>query len=809
MTPLNRIVIQGFKSFKRKTSIPIPCGFSIFTGPNGSGKTNIVDAISFVLGMSSSRTMRATKAQDLIFQGSRKKSGSEFARVSLYFNNSKRVLPYDEEVALSRRVNSKGVSTYRLNGRIVSRQEIVDTMALIGIKSDGHNIIRQGDVTRIVEMDAIERRKIIDDISGIGEYDEKKSKAEKELEKIEQKIRDAELILNEKTSIITKLRSEREAALFYQKLESDLRKIKTSITRKSYDSAQKSLEETNRKLTEKEVALKNVQEKIASTDKEIEAEEAKIEALTKNVLKARDQIESAKKTAAKEAEVERLRDRIEMNRKEILRLETLSNRLRSMDASPAVKAVLGNRGVHGTVARLISVPARYSVAVEVSAGRQLQNVVVDSSATAVSCIRQLKAGKIGRAKFLPLDRLQAQQKLPLPSGAIGWLSDLIKYDGRYSAVVSYMFGRTACVQDIEVANRIVKSHRVRMITLDGDLVEASGAMTGGFYRKQNLTGEIRAYEMERCKLEDEIRVFEKRTKEIEEELSKLRPAEDEAIGEVRTAGVKARLAKLREQRREAYDRSVGLQQEIQKLNVQKAKMETKTEDMTSQIGEEEDLKQFIDIPMTRLHELERESLERLATIGHVNLKAIDDFETFKTEFDEFKDKVDRIVAERQSILNAVKEIEARRMETFNACLSEISRNFREVYRELTGGEATLELADLGSMDSGLLIKAQFPGKKLLHIDAMSGGEKTLTAFTFVFATQRHKAMPFYILDEADAALDKKNTELVSRLIKKHSKDVQFIAISHNDTLIKEADQVYGISMQDGESKAFGIKLPEN
>ncbi len=164
MTPLNRIVVQGFKSFKRKTSVPIKSGFSVFTGPNGSGKTNVVDAISFVLGMSSSRTMRAPKAQDLIFQGSKKKAGSEFAKVGLYFDNSRRTLPYDEEVSISRRVNAKGVPTYRLNGKMVNRQEILDTMALIGIKPDGHNIIRQGDVTRIVEMDAVERRRVIDDI---------------------------------------------------------------------------------------------------------------------------------------------------------------------------------------------------------------------------------------------------------------------------------------------------------------------------------------------------------------------------------------------------------------------------------------------------------------------------------------------------------------------------------------------------------------------------------------------------------------------------------------------------------------------
>jgi len=808
MAFLNRIVMQGFKSFKRKTSVPIPPGFSVFTGPNGSGKTNVLDAITFVLGLSSSRTLRGGKMQDLIFQGSKSKPGSDFARVTLHFDNSKKLLPYDTEVTVDRKVNAKGVSTYRLNGKVVTRQEVMDNMALIGIKPDGHNIIRQGDVTRIVEIDAVERRKIIDDIAGIGEYDEKKRKAEKELDSIEQKVHEAGIILNEKTAIITKLRQEREAAMMYQKLDDDIKKIRASVIRKSYEATQESLSGLDRKLTDKEMELAKARQAIEETDREIAAEEAKIDILTRNVLKARDQITAVKKSAAMEAELSRLRDRIDMNRKDMLRLDAMSNRLRSIEVSPAVSAVLGSRGVYGTVASLISVPAKYSVAIEVSAGRQLQDVVVDTSQTAVSCIRQLKATKTGRARFLPMDRLQGHSRLPLPSGAIGWLSDLIGYDRKYSVVTSYMFGRTACVKDIETAETIAKTNRVRLVTLDGDLIEVSGAMTGGFYRKQNVSSEITAYDGDRRKLEDEINVFSKRIEELEDELSKLRPAEDEAVGEVRTAGIKARLDKLREQRREAYDKTVMFQQEMQKLNVEKAKLETKAEDLTGH-DTTNDLKPFIDMNVVKLRQLERECLEHLATLGNVNLKSIDDFEAFKVEFDEFKEKVDRIVAERSAILDAIVKVEERRMEAFNACLTEVSKHFREVYKDLTAGDASLELGDPNTVDSGLMIKAQPPGKKLLNIDAMSGGEKTLTAFAFVFAIQKHKPTAFYVLDEADSALDKRNSELVSKLIKKQSKGAQFITISHNDTIIREADQVYGVSMQDGESKIFGVKLPDN
>ena len=107
-----------------------------------------------------------------------------------------------------------------------------------------------------------------------------------------------------------------------------------------------------------------------------------------------------------------------------------------------------------------------------------------------------------------------------------------------------------------------------------------------------------------------------------------------------------------------------------------------------------------------------------------------------------------------------------------------------------------------------MIEASPPGRKVLNIDAMSGGEKTMTALAFLFAIQTFRPAPFYILDEIDAALDKPNTKKMNEFIKLKRKKAQFIVISHNDTTIQAADCVYGVSMEDGESKLIGIKMPE-
>jgi chromosome segregation protein len=817
MVRLQRLVIQGFKSFKRKVSVPFSPGFSVVTGPNGSGKSNLGDAISFVLGRTSSRTLRAKKAQDLIFHGSRKKTGSDFARVMIYFDNSSRALPMEEDpVSISRRINKKGVSTYRLNGRVITRQQVVDIFSQAGIHPDGHNIIQQGDVNQIVEMDATERREIIDEISGIAEYDEKKRKAEKELEQIGVRIREAEILLQEKFNVIEKLRAERDSALKYRRYEEELEKARAALVWKDFSGARKSLESVNERLGEREKLMGKLEREIRDYDDRVSKVEEKLEGLTKQVLKASSQIEIAKRITKLRSDLEIKRDRIESNGREIDRLQNLIERLSQIDrkSSPALKAIENLRGVSGTVSSLINVPGEYRVAVEVAGGGHLNDIVVDTMQDAIRCVKHLKAKKVGRARFLPLDRIRGLKK-PLPAGAEKWLSELIKYENRYEPVVSYVFGSTALVKDADRAGSIARSQRARMVTPDGDLFEVSGAVTGGFYRAGRALPEINSYLEDKKRLEREIDSLRIQVKDINDDLEILAEKEKRTrIADLEKERIRLdeSLRGLREKRKAAYEGRVELQQEIGKLSIQKAKLEARSDDLRVQWDEreeiEKDIQDYVNMGIAKLRELETQAVDEIQKLGPVNMKAIEEFDMIKTEFDVFREKVDRIVDEKNSIMETVKKIEKKRRETFMHTMGSVAKHFREVYLELTGGEAGLELEDPENLGSGLFIKAQPPGKKLLHIDSMSGGEKTLTAFAFLFAIQRHKPTPFYILDEADATLDKENTRRVVNLIRKQSSLAQFIVISHNDALVRKADQIYGVSMEDGESKIVGIELPK-
>lgn len=485
MAKLTKIVVCGFKSFKRKSAIPVQPGISVFTGPNGSGKTNVADAITFVLGRVPSKTLRAAKAEHLIFHGGNKKQAADSALVSLHFDNSaKRLRSEEPEVVISRRINSSGVSTYRVNSRVVTRQQMIDMLLPVGLHPDAHNIIQQGDVTQIVDMGSEGRRKIIDEVSGIAEYDDKKKKAERELVSVDEKVKEGEIIIREKSAVVERLKREHDAAVRFRQVTEELAMAKKAILFKQGERAEKEKEGFEKKLSEKEKEMAKLTTDVEDIEKKISASESEMEKLTKDILKSGEEVEVEKTIARLNGEMERLKDKVESNKRETLRIETFNTRIKSGDTGAAVSAVLDMAGVVGLVADIIKVPAKYRTAVEVAAGSRLKNVVVDNMNTAVKCVQYLKERKLGRAVFLPLDKLMAPAKKPLPAGCIGWLSALVSCDEKYSVINQYVLGSTACAEDINKAKEIARQHRVRIVTLDGDMIEASGAVVGGYYKSK-------------------------------------------------------------------------------------------------------------------------------------------------------------------------------------------------------------------------------------------------------------------------------------------------------------------------------------
>ncbi len=216
---LKEVEIDNFKSFGKRTTVPLLSGFTTVSGPNGSGKSNIIDSVLFALGLSTSRTMRAERLPDLI----NNLSGKREAQVTIRFTDDA-----ETEIEVSRKIKVKDngyTSTYYMDGKTVTLTEVHDKLLSYNISPHGYNVVMQGDVTSIISMSVVERRKIIDELAGVADFDRKIELAQIELLKVQEGMEKENIIMLELDERLKQLESERNEALKYAKLKNELREL--------------------------------------------------------------------------------------------------------------------------------------------------------------------------------------------------------------------------------------------------------------------------------------------------------------------------------------------------------------------------------------------------------------------------------------------------------------------------------------------------------------------------------------------------------------------------------------------------------
>ena len=1111
MVHIKKLVIENFKSFGGKTEIKFMDKLNLIIGPNGSGKSNISEAISFVLGRLSKKGLRTEKLSHLIFNGGKKGKPANNSGVKIIFSNEDKVFPVEDDyVEINRRINKEGHSDYMINGKKTTRSEVINLLDYVGLSPEGFNMIMQGNIAKFVDMSSAERSEIIERISGISTYEEKKEKAMKELEKVSEKIKETNILLKERQKHLNELKKEKKTAEQFQNTKEQLRSMKGRLVFKQLSNKKEeyaSVEEKTEKLREKirantekigsaeskikslndeieslnkllgaagaakkkelddkiktikdevnnlEVNIKshkNEVERIKSRDaqivknlmdyekeaekleKDIKKYEAEIKDANKQLGELRDNAGSQKeisffdvkamvnelkealltnrseeealirkqenfnnfkdyqeeliaKTDLMEKVLKKLEQEINLSSELAVKVEQATNKIDAlrrkierlkMQENMGLRA--GGRGlkelvkqeihgVEGTVSQLCNVNPQYELPVKVAAGSRLLNVVVRNEDIANECIKFLRNNKLGVITFLPLNKIKGYPKpegFRSVPGVIDYAINLIDFDRKYGNIFEYVFRDTLIVESVETAKK-VGIGKIRMVTLKGDLIEKSGAITGGFRRQENdvkiasrneddnaddlkseseklrsilekmlaskrendnnimslrekrasLDTEIKNLNMligdlenksrgfdakklgklkdETSRLSDEliikeeelrryektfsIETFEETRKLINElegklnassvnkgiKTSRLEQLKDREIINLEKirADLKKQLESFENEIKEfekqlknnksqlaVYEKEEGKFEDKLKNNYEKKEkseqernnLKLKIEELKLHINDDEEkvnnsklllaeikgkieglefrFKEYEDLKIESVNknvkDLEHEIFlleKKLETFGNVNLKALDVFKTVEEEFNNVREKMDLLEEENLSIVKTMEDIEAKKQSTFLETFREIQANFERIFGILSpGGTANLIIEDeTNPIQGGIDIKARPKGKKILTLKSMSGGEKTLTALSFIFALQEYDPAPFYIMDEVDASLDKENATRFGQLCKQYSEKAQLIIISHNDNVISEADYLYGTSMNpDGVSKIITLKLPE-
>lgn len=318
MTKINRLILHGFKSFGKHTELVFDKPLNCVIGPNGSGKSNVLDSLCFVLGRSSSKALRAEKSANLIYNGGKTKQPAKEAEVSIFFDNTANTFPLPEsEIKVTRIVRPNGQSIYKINNKTRTRQQVVDLLSVAKIDPEGYNIILQGDIIRFVEMSSIERRGLVEEIAGISIYEEKKQKAMNELTHVEEKLREADIILSERDQRLKELKKDRDHALKYKGIMEKINKDKASLL--------------NIQIENKSSEKKEHENKIASQREKLDKLQAEMDELKKSISDKKSEIDGINREIESRGEQEQVKIHKEA---EQLRVEhaTSHNKLESYSA---------------------------------------------------------------------------------------------------------------------------------------------------------------------------------------------------------------------------------------------------------------------------------------------------------------------------------------------------------------------------------------------------------------------------------------------------------------------------------------------
>ncbi|WP_027089005.1 chromosome segregation protein SMC [Thomasclavelia saccharogumia] len=651
---LKRIELHGFKSFADKVNIEFQPGITGIVGPNGCGKSNISDAVRWVLGEQSVKSLRGSNMTDVIFAGSEDRRAQNLAEVTLVFDNSDRFMKYDyNEVEITRRLyRQNNEAEYLINKQQCRLKDIVDLIMDTGLGRDSLSIISQGNISSFADSKPEERRGIFEEAAGVSKYKKRKLESIRKLERTKENLERIGDIVVELEKQVGPLKRQKEKAEKYLTLKERLTSIEVNVLIREISNAKKSLDEFSKSikdLNERQVSLETdiqlkedsndkIKKKMFVLDQEINVLQTKLLEAVSNVSKletAKVEIDQKRKHALETLSKENLQEsianmkailsdivneyndrveRLENTEKELNEIienqENRNNRLTKLkedidyltseinknkskkeiliDAVEnksnyhhGIKTVLSlaksNKNIIGVLGDLITTNEGYELAISSALAGAIEFIVTTDDLTARDTIKFLRDNKAGRATFLPVNTMKPrsvrEEHLIVSKtmdGYLGLASDFVSYDDKIESVVLNQLGNIIIAKDIDCANEISKATfaRYKIVSLDGDIVNVGGSLTGGSFNRQKsslvqkreleeVAITLENQEKDYAKKRNEYNVLDNEIKEISHALLQKQMAY--AKLEVVVQGKREELIKAKSEYESLADQSVELE----------------------------------------------------------------------------------------------------------------------------------------------------------------------------------------------------------------------------------------------------------
>ena len=900
-------------------------GVSALLGPNGCGKSNIVDAVKWVLGEQGTKSLRADRMEDVIFNGTDARKAVNVSEVTLVLENSDGVLPIDfQEVSVKRRLYRSGESEYFINGSAVKLKDVRELFYDTGIGKSAYSIMEQGKIDQILSNKPEERRHIFEEAAAITKYKVRGKEAERKLERTEDNMRQVENILGEVKRSYDTLQKQSQKTLRYRELKSERFEVERDLQllrlkgfleekrkkeqrlsektderdtlKREIDGINESLEENLDKVNSMETELMEAQKQLYSVEVDksnrdhqigmfrerqeeirakIETEKGRLETISRKAEELDGEIEKQKAQIADlekriadveanvgefEQSIETALGRIRENEKSISGQETrieelqgeqeqlnveiraltedivteLDERLKQMGYSrgerartaEALSEELGRLRTHIEGKQALLSDLESAAAADAARVRSVLQSVQKENAASVEALSRIEALVEQYTSLSPtfLDEFLA------PEGIITRKRELDEQVAERGSRISGAREQITALRGendhlsgkIEEYRKTLEELRVNRAQMRTQAGGVKDALERSIRERKELDGQIET-------INRDIRVDGERGEEI---TGKVAALEKEKEGlTARETELKGKLEELRESistrnkdlvkkersLKSSMDRLGKLQSEVEKLQMSATETATEIRNVYDNFSERHsrDLHEYED----RMYEIGKTQADLRAVIsgireeeqaiGSVNLMAPEEFEEIKERYDFLSGQLEDLRKARQDLLQVTEEIHQESTRLFLETYDKVKKNFHTMFRRLFGGgRGELRLTDPDNvLETGIEIFAQPPGKKLENITLLSGGERSLTAVSLLFATYMVKPSPFCLLDEIDAALDENNVGRFVNMLQEFSAYSQFIVITHNKKTVAAAKTLLGVTMEEpGVSKLVTMRI---
>ena len=786
-----KIQLNGFKSFADKTEFIIQKGLTGIVGPNGCGKSNIVESLRWCMGETSAKSRRGSGMEDVIFSGTSNKPSKNMAEVSINLSNENKNGPHQfkefEEVEIKRKIEKDKGSKFYINDKEVRAKDAQMFFADLSTGAHSPSLISQGRIGALVTAKPSDRRAILEEAAGISGLHVRRHEAELRLAAAENNLKRADELRKQQEKQLSNLQKQAEEAQKYKIVSQEILKLEAGLYFLKLKEIDKEIN------LENEINLE-AEKEFEIFNKKLDEIETLINENSNKLYPIRDKnIENLSKIQRLNLELQGIDEEKDRIKKDI---ENIKNSLKILDndkdreKSIVIDAKSNEKRLKEERKDLVEIDSKY-FETEKNSNDDLEKIKNKL---------QLDIDKI--INLIRLEKnVEAEESLKIFKNTIE------VYAKSYSlnqSVKNESIKRNQRIKNIETEigswkNLLSKSEKMiveldnRKNKFDLKLSELENKPQSQAEKKGKISETLRISEKERDENEILINNLENKIGDLRKQLDTTR--ENSIEIRERKASSGATIDGLKKRRQDLLDR---IQNE---LNINETKL--------LEFSNLDKLDEFPD-PLTQEELLDAKKRER-EKLGSVNLRADEETTKYQNEIKKMEQDRQDLVTAIIKLKESISELNQKGRERLVEAFEKVNRKFNDVYTKLfSGGNAKLELVDSDDpLDAGLEMLVSPPGKRLQSITLLSGGEQALTALSLIFAVFLTNPSPICVLDEVDAPLDDANVTRFCNLLDELTKitETRFIIVTHHALTMSKMDRLYGVTMPDkGISQLVAVDL---